>query len=212
MTPISEGRLTFEGIDYTRFSPDRVAQMGIARTFQSVRLLPGMSVLENVKLGADMGKGRTLGVDWWLGRRKARDMERGSITAAEDSINAVGLTDLIATSAGELSYGLQRLVEIARCLAMHPKVILLDEPTAGMPEGERDQVSSVISSVCAAGVTVVLVEHNVRMISQVSTEVIVLHLGACIARGTANDVLAQPDVRTAFLGNSGDEGLVQVDA
>ena len=204
VVPLAGGTLQIAGIDYTKRRDDEVAKLGIARTFQSIRLLKSLSVLENVQLGADVQVGRVRGADWWIGRRGARAREVHGASIARDALSRVGIPPRVwMASPAELPYGAQRLVEIARTIAMNPKVLLLDEPTAGMREDERSEVMTLAQSLVKDGMSVLLVDHNLRMINEICERVIVMNFGEVIQEGEPRIVMRDPVVRRAYLGGDG---------
>lgn len=196
----SEGRLVWQGVDYTRRRPTEVIRLGIARTFQTVRLVATLSVAENVMTGIDAGEiGLGLASSFFSSRRFAR-YERSARERADDMLERVGLAGFGGRDVGSLSYGQQRRVELARALVASPKLILLDEPTAGMSASERHEIAELLSSLRAMGTSLLLVEHNLRLISEVCDWVYVMNLGACIASGTPAEVRVNTDVITAYVG------------
>lgn len=204
LTDVTSGRLTFEGREYTRATAQRVARSGIARTFQTVRLLPFLSVLENVMLGADVRLGGTGIVKNWLMPWRTRSIESECRHIAEEAIEKLELEDYRVRPAGVLPYGVQRRVEIARTVASKPKLILFDEPTAGMSRGERDRIGEVMISLRQEGITQVLVEHDMQMITNVCEHVFVMNFGEMIAQGNPVTVVQNSRVQEAYLGKRGE--------
>jgi branched-chain amino acid transport system ATP-binding protein len=200
-TPLSSGGLLFDGEEYTSFAPNRLAALGIARSFQAIRLLAGLNVEENVALGADARLGRHAGLKWWLGLR-SRAREQAAKEAALLALEQVGLLQYAKRDPTTLSYGTQRRVEIARAITMEPRLLLLDEPTAGMNEAERNEVIDVVEGLTREGMTILLVEHNLRLINQICSEIFVMDAGRCIASGDPASVMDNKDVRAAYLGAS----------
>jgi ABC-type branched-subunit amino acid transport system ATPase component len=200
----SGGQMLFNGSDYTRIADTAVASIGISRTFQSIRLLSQLNVLENVQLGADSVGGRKRTLDWWIGRRAAGRETRDVASRAMEALDRVGLSALEKRNPATLSYGLQRRVEVARAIAMKPRLLLLDEPTAGMREDERTELMELSQSLVADGMTVLVVDHNLRMITSISEHLFVMHFGNLIASGNPHDVMRQPDVQVAYIGRGAD--------
>jgi branched-chain amino acid transport system ATP-binding protein len=203
MTELTSGRLSFCGHDYERDTPQQVSRRGLGRTFQTVRLLPALSVLENVMIGADArlyGQGITAN---WVMPWRTRQREHDCRSAATAAIERLQLTDLMSQPAGALPYGTQRRVEIARILAAEPKLVLFDEPTAGMNHQETDAIAQVMLQLRAEGITQILVEHDMQMISDVCEHVFVMNFGVVIAEGTAASVVRDPEVQEAYLGKRG---------
>jgi branched-chain amino acid transport system ATP-binding protein len=204
LVPTSAGRMLLNGTDYTKISATAVASIGIARTFQTIRLLNLLSVEENVQLGADVGGGRKRNLDWWFGRRAASLETRNVEKRAAAALDRVGLAALAKRNPSTLSYGMQRRVEIARAIAMQPQLLLLDEPTAGMREDERTEIMDLTLSLVADGMTVLLVEHNLRMITSICDHLYVMYFGNCIASGDPKEVMRMPAVQQAYIGHSAD--------
>lgn len=202
LTKISAGRLVWRGRDYTSVAPQRVSGLGIARTFQTVRLAPSLSVAENVMAGADtrrrgLGLADAYGPLWAFRRREARLRE-----TAEEALGQVGLAGSGNRPIGSLSYGQQRRVELARVLVADPELVLLDEPTAGMSEDERSELGAILADLASSGKSLVLVEHNLRFISRLCDWVYVLNRGRCIASGSPDVIGADPTVLSAYVGGA----------
>ncbi|MGD9987409.1 ABC transporter ATP-binding protein [Pseudonocardia sp.] len=191
LVPLSRGAIVYAGLTTRRHSPTGVARSGVARTFQTVRLLADLTVLENVLLGIDRP-----------GRPRPPWRSRGRIdrAAAVEALARVGLADLAGRRPAELSYGMQRRVEIARAIAMSPHLLLLDEPVAGMNHEERVEVRDVLVGLRDEGLTQLLVEHDVQMISETCDRVVAMNFGVLIAEGRPDEVVREPAVRTAYLG------------
>jgi branched-chain amino acid transport system ATP-binding protein len=199
VSPLS-GRLMFEGQEYSNVRPSSVSTIGIARTFQTVRLVAGLSATTNVLMGGD-SKRRGLGLlESLFEFRSLRRYERDGRVNARDWLARVGLADVSERPVESLSYGQQRRAELARALMMEPSLILLDEPTAGMSEAERDEIASLLIGLASDGLSILLVEHNLRLISNISDWVYVMDLGQCIAEGPAAHVSRDSRVVSAYLG------------
>ena len=181
--------------------PDRIAGLGVARTFQNIRLFPDLSARDNVLVGRHLRRRASL-----LGRllllASARREERQAADHAGALLEQVGLSDRAHEHAKHLSYGEQRRVEIARALAGEPRLLLLDEPTAGMNPVEVQSVAALIRRVAAEGHSVLLVEHNVRLVMGVCDTITVLDFGKVIAEGTPAVVARDPAVIAAYLGTA----------
>ncbi len=204
MTNLTEGTLCFSGEEYQKYSASRTARLGIGRTFQAVRLLPELSVLENVMLGGDT---RSYGCGIlanWLVPWRNKNCERLCREGAMEAIDRLELTGMEKRTAGTLPYGSQRRVEIARMLNAKPTLLLFDEPTAGMNREERDEIGHVLRDLQAEGMTQILVEHDMPMITEVCDYVYVMNFGKVIAEGDPSVVVSNPEVQEAYLGKRGE--------
>ena len=204
LTRLTSGALLFEGHEYQHESPAHSARMGIGRTFQTVRLLPSLTILENVMLGADC---RSFGLSIfanWLAPWRTRSCELAAREAAERVIDRLELSGMEGRYPGMLPYGTQRRVEIARALASDPKILLLDEPTAGMNREERDDIGRLLQDLQRQGLTQILVEHDVQLITDVCSHIFVMNFGRLIAEGEPNRVVQLPAVQEAYLGKKAD--------
>jgi branched-chain amino acid transport system ATP-binding protein len=193
------GELRVEGRSTRGLAPHRIAALGIARTFQNIRLFPELSARDNVIVGEHLRRRESLPARL-LGLPGARAAERAVRERAEALLHRVGLQDRMREKVRNLSYGEQRRVEIARALASEPKLLLLDEPTAGMNPVEVEAVEALISKVASEGHSVLLVEHNVRLVMDVCHAITVLNFGKVIAEGPPAKVAEDPAVITAYLG------------
>jgi branched-chain amino acid transport system ATP-binding protein len=198
------GRILFEGADVTQLRPPLRAKLGLARTFQNIALFRGMTVLDNIKLGRHAHM-RTTVVDALLYRGRARAEEIELRREIEERIiDFLEIQHIRNAPVGALSYGLQKRVELARALAMRPKVLMLDEPVAGMNREETEDMARFILDVKEEwGVTILMVEHDMGLVMDVSDYVVVLNFGEVIGRGRPNEVQGNPAVIAAYLG-SGD--------
>jgi len=200
----AQGHITFKGQDITRIPAPRRAGMGLARSFQNIALFRGMTVLDNIKLGRHAQlKTHVLDALLYLGRARREEAElRRDIE--ERIIDFLEIDHIRHAPVSALSYGLQKRVEMARALAMQPEILMLDEPVAGMNREETEDMARFILDVRAEwGVTVLMVEHDMGMVMDLSDHVVVLNFGQVIARGTPTQVQADPEVARAYLG-SGD--------
>jgi len=196
---LSEGRISFGGEDLTTMSPTDVACRGIVRTFQNVRLLLDESVVTNVALGF-YRHGRSSILADIIGLPSARAQVRKVHEQAHGLLHRFGLEPYADTLVRNLSYGHQRRVEMARALAARPSLLLLDEPVAGMNDVEAGELGAIFSALAATGMAVLLVEHNMRLVSAICQELVVLDTGRVIAKGQPDDVLSDPAVVQAYLG------------
>ena len=195
-----EGRILFEGRDRTRLSPPDVAELGVARTFQNVALFKGMSVLDNLMTGRllKMGGHFLLDAIWW---GPARRQELANRAFVERVIDFLEIQSIRKTPAGKLPYGLQKRVELGRALAAEPKLLLLDEPMAGMNVEEKEDMCRFILDVNEEfGTTIALIEHDMGVVMDISDRVAVLDYGRKIADGPPEHVRKDAAVLDAYLG------------
>jgi branched-chain amino acid transport system ATP-binding protein len=207
LTRLTSGRLVFAGHEYQQDSASATARMGLGRTFQTVRLLPTLTVLENVMLGVNW---RAFGgsiLKNWLEPWRTRRCERSAREAAERAIVRLELSGMESLYPTALPYGTQRRVEIARALASEPRLLLLDEPTAGMNREERDDIGRLLQDLSTQGLTQILVEHDVPMITRVCAHIFVMSFGKLIAEGEPRSVVQLPEVQEAYLGKKVKDAL-----
>ncbi|MCC7081676.1 MAG: ABC transporter ATP-binding protein [Burkholderiales bacterium] len=189
----SRGRIVYAGHDITGASPAQVARMGLVRSFQISAVFPHMSVLENVRIALQRARGGSF--DFWRSARVLRALDR----RARELLAAVGLESVATLPAAALPYGSKRALEIATTLALDPELMLLDEPTAGMGHEDVDRVTALIKRV-ASGRTVLMVEHNMNVVSGISDRITVLQRGAILAEGAYAEVSTNPAVIEAYMG------------
>ena len=183
----------------TRRTPELVARAGVGRTFQNIRLFRDMSVRDNILVGLD----RRLASRLWQAALRTPAMRRehaAALATADEMLSLVGLAQWAGHSAGSLPYGHQRRLEIARALASGPALLLLDEPAAGMNPSESQELMGLIRAIRARGVTVLLIEHDMRVVMGISDRILVLHYGQRIAEGAPAEIRAHPEVISAYLG------------
>lgn len=198
LTP-SKGRVIFNETDITGRSPHFIASLGIGRTFQNARLFPNLSVIENVIVGR-FCRTHSSFVEALAGLPRHRRERRESRERAEELLREVGLWERRLSMPADLPYGDQRRAEVARALATDPEVIMLDEPSAGMTRREGEDLLGLIEELNRGGKTILLIEHNMRLVMSGSHHVVVLNFGRKIAEGTPDQVKRNQEVLEAYLG------------
>ncbi|HWP25442.1 MAG TPA: ABC transporter ATP-binding protein [Xanthobacteraceae bacterium] len=194
-----EGRVIFDGEDVTGLPPHQLARRGLSRTFQNLQIFYRMTVIENVMVGCHRHEKTNVIVDL-LHLPSVSCQNRDTRLAAQAALTQVGLQADMDRLAGELPYGALKRLEIARALASQPKVLLLDEPAAGCNPVETKELEGVIRAIVESGVTVVLVEHDMRLVMNVSDRIHVLANGRSLAEGTVAEVRQNPRVIEAYIG------------
>ena len=207
----SAGAIRFEGQDLTGLPAHRVAALGVVRTFQLVQLFADATVLQNVEIGNHL---RMRGGVWSAIARPrwAREQERVARQKSEQLLDLVGLAGRADDDARALTYGQQRLLEIARALAAEPRLLLLDEPAAGLNPTETAQLAATVTAIAALGITVLLIDHDMNLVMQVARRIAVLDFGRKIAEGTPAEVQRSDAVIAAYLGTAAVGRVAEVPA
>lgn len=199
--PLTSGEIWFDGKNITGCRPHMAAKAGIARTFQNIQLFQNTSVLENVVVGFHVHTSTSM-LDAVLGNAKQRRTEKEIYAKGAALLERLGLGQYRDTMAKNLPYGIQRKVEIARALAISPKILLLDEPAAGMNPMETQELLEFVKRLNGEGLTIVVIEHDLKFIMNVCHRIMVLNYGQKICQGTAAEVQANRDVQEAYFGKS----------
>ena len=195
----TSGTIAFAGTEITKLRQDKIAAMGLVRTFQLVQLFGGMSVAENVEVGCHLatkgGIGAALVRPPWF-----RHQEADVRAKARELLEFVGLAAQAEQEATLLPYGQQRLLEVARALAAKPRLLLLDEPAAGLNAHETEVLADIIQRVNCQNITVILIEHDVALVTRIAQRIAVLDFGRKITEGTPDEIKRHPEVIAAYLG------------
>jgi len=193
------GAIEVFGTDLGALPPSAIARLGLLRTFQTARVFPGMTALENVLVGAHR-QVTSNGVAQMLWLAGARREERSLVARAATLLDLVGLADVRDVAATILPIGAQKLVELCRALAARPRLLLLDEPAAGLNDAETAELAELLRAMRDSGVTIMVVEHNMSLVMEVADQVVVLDLGRVIARGAPHEIQRDRRVIEAYLG------------
>ena len=193
----TRGQVLLRGQRIDRMVSREIARRGVSRTFQHVKMIPGMTVLENVALGAHLRGSRGAGAAML---RLDRAEERQLMQAAQAQLQRIGMADRMHELAGNLALGPQRLMEIARALCADPMLLLLDEPAAGLRLKEKEALSTVMRQLRAEGLSILLVEHDMDLVMGLVDRIVVMEFGTKLIEGTPDEVQASPAVRAAYLG------------
>jgi len=189
----TRGRITFRGQDITGLPPTDIARLGLVRSFQISAVFPHLTLLENVRIALQRRRGGSF--DFWRSKRVLDELNDRAMSLLAD----VGLKEYANLLAVELPYGRKRALELATTIALDPEMLLLDEPTAGMGHEDIDRIAALIKSV-AANRTVLMVEHNLSVVSNLSNRITVLTRGRVLAEGDYETVSNNPEVREAYMG------------
>lgn len=196
---LTSGQIFFDGKDVTGFSPEKMAGLQMARTFQNIKLFKFLSVLENIKAGFHI-RLKTNIFDAMLHSKKYKKDEKYADEESKKILERIGLIDQINLMAGNLPYGWQRRLEIGRALALSPKLLLLDEPAAGMNPSETADLMQFIKTLNSDGITVVVIEHDMKFIMNLCDRIVVINHGTKLAEGTPSEISKNPQVIEAYLG------------
>jgi len=205
---VTSGRILLDGVELQGLPKYKVARAGLSRTYQNIRLFDGLTVLQNLEVAlVPRSLPRLIGQAFGLGGRgeDVRDTCRAAL-------QRLGITPLADRQAGSLAYGQQKLVELARAVVSHPRAILLDEPAAGLNHGETDELKAHIRALRAPDLTLVLIEHDMKLIMSVSDEIYVMARGAVLAHGTPAAIRDNKQVQEAYLGQPGAMGTIDAAA
>ncbi len=201
----TSGRILLDGVDITKLRPYRRAAMGLARTFQNLALYPDLSVLDNLLLGAQVQLNRSLllaGIRPPHVRREEREIRE----RAEEIADTLGLTPYLDGSVNDMPYGVQKRLDLARILLRRPRLVLLDEPLVGMTLAEKAELVGQIRSLhTQLQPTILIVEHDVSVVMELTSRILVMNFGALLAEGTAREIQENPAVIEAYLGSGAAE-------
>ena len=201
----SAGKVLFEGSDVAGLPPDELARRGMSRTFQNLQVCMNMSAIANVMVGAHLRLSQSL-LGALLRTGSLRRAEQTCREEAAELMRFVGVGKYIDTEASQMPYGALKRLEIARALAARPRLLLLDEPAAGLNHTETAEIEALIRRIAESGVTVLLVEHDMKLVMNLSDQLLVLDYGSKLAEGTAAEIAANPEVIAAYLGAAAVEG------
>lgn len=197
----SSGRIRWQGRDIQQLSAHRIAHLGIVRTFQNLKILPNMTVFDNVSVGA-IGQHR---YRLWDALARRGKPQRAVAESTWQALEETGLADAAGQLAANLSYGQRKYLEIARALALSPQLLILDEPAAGLNDTETAQLADFLATLHGRGITLLLVEHDLNLVRTLCQRVLVMASGAVVAQGTHGDIWRNPLVQDIYLGRDDEE-------
>jgi branched-chain amino acid transport system ATP-binding protein len=196
---MSAGKVEFEGRELTHMKPHQIAAQGVIRTFQITSLFPNLSVLENIRTGHHMQEKETL-LDAVFNTKRKRRVEDEALARTNEILKFIGLEGKKESIANSLPYGEQRVLEVGIALAARPKLLLLDEPSAGLNDTETQGMKELIKKMRERSITILLVEHDMKLVMGISDRIIVLNFGKKIATGAPDEIRRNPEVIKAYLG------------
>lgn len=196
---VTSGNIYFDGEDITNKSSEQIARLGMARTFQNIHLFSTMSVLDNVKVGFHIHTKANM-LDAVLHTKRLSREEKETEEKSKEILQMIGLEKVKDVKAGNLAYGMQRKVEIARALALNPKILLLDEPVAGMNITESADLKDYILKLSEMGYTIVVIEHDMKFVMGTCNRILALNFGHKICEGTPKEIVQNEEVIQAYFG------------